>query len=170
MRHLMTVTILLAAAVPAAAHIGQAQREAAVGSTYRATLVVGHGCEGATTTEIRVEVPEGFYNVRAMPKTGWQLETRNGPYEKPFNNHGTEMTEGVREIIWSEGELPDSQFDEFIFRGTFGADLKAATRFHFPVVQKCGDKQDAWIDASGAEGVEYPAPAVTLRPSKGHGH
>ena len=140
MRLLLTAAVLLAAAVPAAAPGGLAQREATIGSTYRATLVVGHGCDGAATTQIRVEIPEGFYNVRPMPKPGWTLEMKTGAYEKPFDNHGTQMTEGVREITWSGGELPDSQFDEFVFRGTFGGDLQAGGRFHFPVTQACGDR------------------------------
>jgi uncharacterized protein YcnI len=170
MRQLMVATFLLAAAVPAAAHVGLAQREAAIGSTYRATLVLGHGCDGAATTRLRVEIPEGFYNVRPMPKPGWTVETTRGPYARPFDNHGTQMTEGVREITWSGGELPDSQFDEFVFRGTFGGDLATGARFHFPVVQTCGGSEAAWSDTSDAKGVEYPAPAVTLQPAKGHGH
>ena len=170
MRQLSMAAVLLAAAAPAAAHVGLAQREATIGSTYRAALVVGLGCDGATTTQIRVEIPEGFYNVRPMPKPGWTLEMKTGPYQKPFDNHGTAMTEGVRAITWSGGELPDSQFDEFVFRGAFGRDLPSESKFHFPVTQSCGDRQDAWTNTSGAEGVEYPAPAVTLQPAKGHGH
>lgn len=170
MRNLIATTILLAAAVPAAAHVGLAQREATIGSTYRATLVVGHGCEGATTTEIRVEIPEGFYNVRAMPKPGWKLEMTTGAYDKPFDNHGTRMTEGVRQITWSGGEVPDSQFDEFVFRGTFGGDLEADSNFYFPVIQTCGDTEAAWTDISGDKGAENPAPSVTIQPEAAHRH
>ena len=81
MRQLISAAVLLAAVAPAAAHVGLAQREATVGSTYRAALVVGHGCDGATTTQIRVEIPEGFYNVRPMPKPGWTLEMKRSPPE-----------------------------------------------------------------------------------------
>ena len=165
----VSAAFLAALASPAMAHIGLAGGEAVVGSTFRATLVAGHGCAGAATTQIRVQIPEGFYNVRPMPKAGWQLETVTGAYEQPFENHGTTLTEGVKEIIWSGGELPDSQFDEFVFRGTFGANLEPGTMFYFPVLQQCGEVEDAWIDTSGDEDAEYPAPAVELLPAAG-GH
>lgn len=167
---LISAVLIGAMANPAMAHIGLAQGEAVVGSTFRATLVVGHGCAGAGTTQVKVQVPEGFYNVRPMPKAGWQLEIETGTYEHPFENHGTTLTEGVKVITWSGGELPDSQFDEFVFRGTFGADLEAGTKFYFPVLQQCGHVEDAWIDTGGDEDAEYPAPAVELSPASGHSH
>jgi uncharacterized protein YcnI len=150
---------------PASAHITLASTEAPAGSTFKAVLVVGHGCGGAATTQLRVQIPEGFYNVKPMPKPGWQLETVTGPYATPFDSHGTSLTQGVTEISWSGGELPDAWFDEFTFRGTFGSDLASGTVFYFPVIQVCGDKEDAWIDTSGDENAEMPAPAVTLMPA-----
>lgn len=167
---LASAAMMAALAGPALAHIGVTPGEAAVGSIFRASLVVGHGCAGAATTKVRVQIPEGFYNVRPMPKAGWQLETVTGTYETPFENHGTTLTEGIKEIIWSGGELPDSQFDEFTFRGTFGAQLEAGTHFYFPVLQRCGDVEDAWIDTTGDENAEFPAPSVELRPAVDHHH
>jgi uncharacterized protein YcnI len=93
-----------------------------------------------------------------------------GTYATPFVNHGTELKEGVTEIVWSGGELPDSFFDEFVFRGTFGANLKPDTVFYFPTLQLCGDKEDAWIDTSGAEDAEMPAASVTLVEGSDHHH
>lgn len=171
LRPVLTSALLTLLATPAMAHIGFAEGEAAVGSTFRATLVVGHGCAGSATTQVRVQVPEGFYNVRAMPKPGWKLNIITGPYEHPFQSHGTTLTEGVKEITWSGNELPDSQFDEFAFRGSFGPDLQAGTQFYFPVLQQCGDVEDAWIDTSGSEEAEYPAPSVELQPAAAdHAH
>lgn len=172
LRQVFLSTALLASlAGPAIAHIGLADSEAIVGSTFKATLVVGHGCSGSATTQVRVQIPEGFYNVRVMPKPGWKLDIVTGAYEQPFVSHGTTLTEGVKEITWSGSELPDNQFDEFVFRGTFGADLKAGTKFYFPVLQQCGDVEDAWIDTSGQDEAEFPAPAVKLEPaSGGHTH
>lgn len=160
-------TLMLAS--PAFAHITLAEKDAQAGSSYRAVLVVGHGCAGEPTTAIRVQIPDGLYNVKPMPKPGWELETVIGAYDTPFENHGTQMTEGVREITWSGGSLPDDQFDEFTFRGTFGGDLEAGT-VHFPVLQQCGELEDAWIDTSGDADAEFPAPAVNLQPGGGDHH
>lgn len=166
------VLALLLGTAPALAHISIRPQgnPPAPGTTSQIVLVVGHGCAGAPTTAIRVQVPEGFYNVKPMPKAGWQVETVTGPYATPFVNHGTELKEGVTEIIWSGGSLPDAFFDEFVFRGTFGAGLEAGSVFSFPTLQMCGDTEDAWIDTSGAEDAEMPAPSVTLGENPEHHH
>ncbi len=169
----LATAALLAGAVPAHAHIVLQNQEAQIGTTFRAVLVVGHGCGDAATTAVRVQIPEGFYNVRPMLKAGWTVETVRGPYETPFESHGSMLEEGVKEISWSGGELPNDFFDEFVFRGTFGADVPTDQPFYFPVVQTCGDTEDAWIDTSGDADAEFPAPSVTLSPaeaSDGHHH
>ena len=165
------VTTLLALSSPAAAHIVLQVKEAQVGAAYRAVLVVGHGCGEQATTGVRVQVPEGFYNVKPLHKPGWTIETVTGPYETPFLSHGTEITEGVKEISWTSGNLPNDFFDEFTFRGTFGAELEAGSTFFFPVIQTCGTTEDAWIDQSGDADAEFPAPAVVLSPAHAeHAH
>ena len=163
------VIAMMAPCSPAMAHIVLQVKEAQVAAAYRAVLVVGHGCGEQATTGVRVQVPEGFYNVKPLPKAGWTIETVTGPYETPFLNHGTEITEGVKEISWSGSSLPNDFFDEFTFRGTFGSDIKAGSTFYFPVIQTCGSLEDAWIDQSGEDDVEFPAPSVTLSPAE-HAH
>ncbi|MBD8067224.1 DUF1775 domain-containing protein [Devosia sp. PTR5] len=158
--------LLFAAVLPASAHITLQDKASQPGGSYRATLVVGHGCGDAATTAVRIQIPEGFYNVKPMPKAGWTLETVTGKYEKPFSNHGSVLEEGVTEISWSGGELPNAYFDEFVFRGTFGPDVSTEEPFYFPVIQTCGDAEDAWIDTSGDEEAEFPAPSVTLSPAQ----
>lgn len=167
---LLAAATLLAVAAPAHAHIVLQNQQAEIGTTFRAVLVVGHGCGDAATTSVRVQVPEGFYNVRPMLKAGWTVETVRGPYETPFESHGSMLEEGVKEISWSGGELPNDFFDEFIFRGTFGANVPTEQSFYFPVIQTCGDIEDAWIDTSGDPDAEFPAPSVTLLPAEAGGH
>ncbi|MGN6487475.1 MAG: YcnI family copper-binding membrane protein [Devosia sp.] len=165
-----SIATLAALTEPAAAHISLTPPQADVGSTFKAVLGVGHGCAGAATTAIRVQIPEGFYNVKPMPKAGWELKTVTGPYATPFNNHGTTLTEGVTEISWSGGDLPDAYYDEFTFRGTFGSTLEAGGKFYFPVIQVCGSTEDAWIDTSGDPEAELPAPALTLTQPEASAH
>lgn len=162
--------VLAAGSIPAEAHIVLQSAEAQAGATYRAVLVVGHGCGEAATTGVRVQIPEGFYNVKPMPKEGWTVETVTGPYETPFENHGSVLTEGVKEISWTGGELPNSFFDEFVFRGQFGAGVATEEPFYFPVIQTCGDAESAWIDTSGDEDAEFPAPAVSPSPAEAEHH
>lgn len=166
--------VLLAAAAtllagPALAHITLETGEAPVPSTYKAVFRVPHGCSGKPTTKIRVQVPEGVIAVKPQPKPGWTLEKVKGAYAKSYDYYGTPMNEGVKEIVWSGGSLPDDEYDEFVFRAYFTPDLKAGTVLYFPVVQECTDGAvDRWIEipAAGktADDYETPAPGVKLVP------
>jgi uncharacterized protein YcnI len=157
-----SAALLIAFSTPAFAHVTLEKQEAAVGSTYRAVVRVPHGCGSEATNVLRVQIPDGFYAVKPMPHAGWTLETVIGPYAQPYDNYGTIMTEGVVEVIWSGGELPNEFYDEFIFRGTFGGDLPVGSVFYFPAVQECANGEEAWIDTTGAEDAEKPAPHLTL--------
>lgn len=154
----------------ALAHIVLQEKQAQPGASYRAVLVVGHGCGKEATTGVRVRIPEGFYNVKPMPKEGWKIETVTGTYETPFSSHGTQITEGVKEISWRGGSLPNDFFDEFTFRGTFDSARKEGDQVFFPVIQTCGSAEDAWIDQSGDHEAEFPAPSVTFGPPAEHAH
>ena len=161
-------TTLAALAVPAFAHATLEIQEAAPGATYKAVLRVPHGCGTEATNTVRIQIPEGFFNVKPMPKAGWTLETVTGPYQHTYMNHGTEVTEGVTEIVWSEGSLPNEWYDEFVFRGTF-ADTLEPGKFFVPAIQECANGEEAWIGTT--EDADMPAPSLTLVPAEGgHGH
>jgi uncharacterized protein YcnI len=151
-------------------HVTREKQEAAGGSTYKAVLRVPQGGEGAPTNVVRVKIPEGFISVKPMPKAGWKLETVKGKYAKSYDSHGEQVSEGVQEVVWSGGELPDAFYDEFVFRGQLTAGLPAGETFYFPVVQECGDKSERWIEIpkAGEDGhsLEFPAPGLKLLPKK----
>ena len=166
-----TRTLALAGAVlatlasPAVAHITLETAEASAGSTYKAVLRVGHGCEGAPTNVVRVQIPAGVIAVKPMPKPGWTLETTIAPFPEPVPYFDQTVTEGVQEISWSGGELPDEWYDEFVFRAHL-PEGEVGQVLYFPVVQECGATATRWIEipAEGqvSENLEEPAPAVTL--------
>lgn len=165
----LAAATLSAISLPAQAHATLEVREAQIGSTYRAIVRIPHGCGAEATHTVRVQVPEGFFNAKPMPKAGWDLQTVTGPYENTYNNHGTELTEGVVEIVWSGGNLPNEWYDEFIFRGTFADSLEPG-KVYFPTIQECANGEDAWIDTSGEPGASHPAPSVTLTRGTNSGH
>ena len=160
------------AAVPALAHATLEAAETPAGAAYRAVIRIGHGCDGQATQTLRVDLPEGFYNAKPMPKAGWTLETVKGAYAQPFDNHGTPMAEGTRQVVWSGGDLQDDWYDEFVIRGTVGKDVAPGTVLYFPTVQECASAKADWTDVSGNEELPNPAPAVTVTKAKagGHGH
>lgn len=168
----LAAALAVGAAGAAQAHVTFESAEAPVGSTWKAVLRVPHGCEGEATLKLRVQIPEGVVAVKPMPKAGWTLETVTRAYARPYDYHGTPMTEGVGEIVWT-GELPDAWYDEFVFRGTLADSLEPGTVLYVPVVQQCADKAERWIEipAAGqdADSLESPAPGVRLLPAAG-GH
>lgn len=168
-RTLVAASALVCFAAPAFAHVTLEVQQAPIGSTYKAVVRVPHGCGTEATNVVRVQIPEGFFAVKPMPHAGWSLETVTGSYANSYDNHGTAVTEGVKEIVWSGGNLPSEFYDEFVFRGTFAGSLQPGP-FYFPVVQECANGEEAWIDTSGDENADMPAPSVELVPAKSGSH
>ncbi len=56
------------------AHISLAAGEARASTSYKAVFQVPHGCDGAATQSIRVQIPEGVIGVKPMPKAGLDAE------------------------------------------------------------------------------------------------
>lgn len=149
----------------ASAHVVLDRQEATAASPYRAVLRVSHGCKGSPTTALRMKLPEGIVGARPMAKPGWTLETVKGPYAKPYPGlHGT-FREGVREISWTGGSLPDDQFDEFVFAARLSEDLQPGETVHFPVEQTCESGAYRWVEIPqpGQSAHDLAAPAPGLR-------
>lgn len=155
----------------AAAHATLEVRKAPAGSTYRAVVRIGHGCDGEATKIVRVRIPEGLFSVKPQLKPGWTIATTKGAYAKTYLNHGSEVKEGVVEIAWT-GDLPDEFYDDFVFRGTLDKELAPGTVLWFPVVQECANKAERWIEIPAAgqspDDLESPAPGLTIEPAASH--
>ena len=143
------------------------------------TFRVPHGCDGAATDTHRVQFPEGVTGVKPKWMAGWTIETeptapsRHGfasaPDASAAPGRAWEAEVGV--VMWSGGPLPDSQYLDFQLLRRLPGDPRRGA--YFPVVQRCGDVEMAWIEIP-AEGqseddLEYPAPAVTIVAGEGHG-
>jgi uncharacterized protein YcnI len=155
------------------AHVTLEAQQAAVGSGYKAVLRVPHGCAGSSTVSIRIRVADGVVDVKPMPKAGWKLETKSTKYPKAFSLRNAKMSEGVTEITWSGGQLPDAYYDEFVFIGAISDDLQEGSTIYFPVVQECEKGVARWIEIPkpgaasdhGGEGSQ-PAPGLRLLPRR----
>jgi uncharacterized protein YcnI len=153
----------------ALAHVTLEADTAPAGSYYKAVLRVPHGCAGSPTTSIRVQIPEGVRQAKPMPKAGWQLAVKKHKLSQPYDWYGTRIDEDVSEIAWTDGNLPDEFYDEFVFRVKLPETEGKVIRF--PVIQTCAQGQEKWIEIP-AEGqdddtVENPAPGVKLGKKSG---
>ena len=162
------LTVATLSASSASAHITLQNRDAAVGSFYKAVFVVPHGCAGSATIKIRVQIPDGVIDVKPMPKPGWNVETVKAKYASPYDFHGAKLTEGVKEVVWSGGKLPDDFYDEFVLAMFLTNVLKPDTVLYFPTVQECEQGISRWIDIPAdpahAHDSKWPAPGVKLVP------
>src|ERR1700757_3052047 len=150
----------------ACAHVTLETREAPVGAPYKAVLRVPHGCAAAATSAVAGRVPEGMIAVKPMPKPGWKIETVTGKYPKTYSYfHGAKLSEGVTEVRFTGGNLPDAYYDEFVFAGFLAGDLEAGKTLYFPVVQECERGVNRWIEipAAGKSSGDYPEPAPALK-------
>jgi periplasmic copper chaperone A len=170
-RIFIAITAALAAASSAYAHITLENQESPVGGPYKAVMQVPHGCGGTATTAIRVRIPEGILAVKPMPKPGWKLDTVSGKYPHSFSANGVKANEGITELRWSGGNLPNAYYDEFIFISTIADELEAGKSVYFPVVQECEKGVHRWIDIPSTGGhsrdeTSEPAPGLKLLPKR----
>ncbi len=157
------------------AHVVLQDGVALAGTSYRAALRVGHGCDGAPTTGLRVTIPAGFTGAQPMPKAGWTIATTVGKLAEPYTSHGKTYTEGVQEITWTANSpadaLPSDYYDEFIFRGTTPA---SAGPVWFKVVQSCTMGSNAWVEVpvegTLTKGLKGPAALLEVLPSQANTH
>lgn len=147
----------------AQAHVSFANPTVSAEKTTVVSLQVPHGCDGQSTNEVRILLPEGFVFAKPQPKPGWQLEIIKGDYAHAYDDHGTKVTSGPKEIRWKGGDLPDAFYDTFNIQGKI-AGVEAGKRLAFATVQVCGDRTASWTDVAedGADPHSLKSPAPTL--------
>lgn len=146
----------LAAATPASAHVTLDLAEAPADSYVRVAIRVGHGCGGAATVGVRLQVPPGLHSIRPAPKSGWTITLVPG--ERGAGS-------AVREIVWRGGPLADLFFDEFLLM--FRTPGQPGETLLFPFVQECeGGAVSHWIERTepGQPQARWPAYPLRLIP------
>jgi uncharacterized protein YcnI len=161
--------LLVFCAANANAHIVLETPIAQAGSSYRAVLKVGHGCEGSATTQIVVKVPDGVQGAKPMPKAGWRLEIERTALVKPYMSHGRTVTEDVSEIRWTaksaDDYLANAYYDEFVIVGKLP---EASGTIYWKVSQICEQGRIDWVDIPGANAASISkTPAAVLEIKQG---
>jgi uncharacterized protein YcnI len=166
---------LMAMAHSAHAHVVLAEPQATAGSYYKATLRVGHGCNGSATHALVVHIPAGFQGAKPQPKAGWTIATRKAQLDKPYTSHGKTVTDDVVELRWTaatkEAALPDDQFDEFAFMGRLPDQPGPVW---VKVLQTCESGQNDWSEVprngTSTRGLKSPAVLLEVQPAPTHEH
>ena len=162
--HVALTAVAVALMVPAAAaaHITLSPTELPAGYTY-AEFSVPHGCDGSATTTVSVKIPAGIASVKPQEVAGWTIEVKQGTLPEPVSIFGEEMTEGVTEVSWAGGPLPDSHLQLFGL-SFFASESLAGETVYFPTVQRCEEGVTRWIEipVEGEEAPEEPAPGIAI--------
>ena len=168
-----TTALAMSLAAPAAAHVGIIDGTEVVGGGHGAviTLRVPHGCDGAPTDAIEVRIPEGVTSVQPRWMAGWTIETTSrtpaasvapGSSAVPGASAAPDATE-VDVVRWSGAHVPDDQFVDLQFMAVFPT---TPGDLYFPIVQRCGSDEIAWIEVPEAgqteDDLERPAGVVTV--------
>ncbi|MFZ6799543.1 YcnI family protein [Undibacterium sp. Di24W] len=161
MKKLLLPLFLFACANAAQAHVTLEQAKAKAGSYHKLTFKIGHGCEGSTTHTVKISLPEAATGAKPMLKPGWKIDTQSLALSKPYQSHGKTITQDVREVVWSEGQLPDAYYDEFSIQVKLS---NAVGKLYFKVTQLCEKGRLDWIEipAEGQSGKALKAPAPML--------
>jgi uncharacterized protein YcnI len=164
----ITASMIIALALPAAAHVTVNPKTAEPGGYGAFTVQVPNEEDGADTTKVQLYLPTDhpIASVSVQPTPGWTIDVTNGTLPKPIKTDDGEVTKAVTQITWSGGKITPGQFQQFaISLGPLPADTP---KLYFKALQTYTDKTGKtsvvrWIDMpSGGAEPEHPAPSITL--------
>jgi uncharacterized protein YcnI len=152
---LLVVSLMLVTAGVAWAHVVVTPDEVPADDYQVLTVRVPTERDDVPTTEIRVEVPEGFTVAGVQPVPGW---------ESAFEEQGGIVTA----ITWSGGEIQSREFQEFPMQVRTPPETGEYTWMAFQtyedgeVVEWVGPPEDPAAEEAGEEPPEEPASVVAV--------
>jgi len=160
----LTAVAALALLAPAAAqaHVSLHPNEVPVGSFATLDIRVPNETDNANTVKLAVQFPPGFLDVSTEYMPGWSAEVKTTKLAKPVQTDDGEVTEQVKEIVWSghggEGKIPPEQFLNFPISTEIPG--KAGEELTFKVLQYYDNGEVVrWI---GPPDSEEPAPQIDV--------
>lgn len=161
------VALILGGAAAANAHVSIAEGTVEAGAYEILTISVPHGCDGAATTEVAIQIPEGINAVTPTRNPLYAVENVMEDLDTPItDSHGNEVTERVAQVVYTAATpLPDGQRDVFELSLQIPEDAADST-LYFPAVQTCEQGETAWVqipeDGQDAHELDAPAPSVDV--------
>lgn len=132
-----------------------------VGTAFKSTLMITHGCGDSPTVKLIVDIPEDVLAITPQIKPGWTVETIESTLDVPREVFGMQRTKYTSQIIWSGNSLSSDYFDVFSFIIIPPHD---ATTLYFPTTQVCEEGSEAYTTIPDPKNpIEYvPAAAPSL--------
>jgi uncharacterized protein YcnI len=156
-------------AMSAGAHVTVESSSLKPGAYTKLTFRIPHGCEGASTTKVSIQLPAGVLSVKPQVHPGWTIAMNETALDKPATLHGKQITKRISEVTWSGGVLPDEYMDEFGMSVKLPETIGALS---FPVVQTCEKGVANWTEVVTDEHAFHmaksPAPFIVLSGKASH--
>jgi uncharacterized protein YcnI len=153
---LAALGVFLAPAM-ASAHVGVPSGPGFASATQEVAFGIGHGCEGADTYTVKIEIPAGVTSVRA-------LNSDFGKVSVEKNAAGD-----VIAVIWqkADADLHSSDVGYYKLALRLALPNTPFTTLRFPVHQTC-KKSDGTLLSTLWSGTEepHPAPGVKILPAR----
>jgi len=158
----LALACALLAPAAAEAHVSLHPNEVPVGSFATLDIRVPNETDNAGTVKLAVQLPPGFLDVSTEYMPGWNAETKTAKLAKPVQTDDGEVTERVKEIVWTghgaQGRIPPGQFLNFPISTEIPG--KAGEELTFKVLQYYDDGEVVrWI---GPPSSEEPAPRIDV--------
>ena len=151
---------VLGVAAPAGAHVTLQPNEVPADGFTRLNVRVPNERDEASTTQVRVRFPPGFYSVSYEPVAGWSVTLKRRKLRTPAEQFGETVTEEVDTVTFTGAgrTLGPGQFTDFGL--SLATPDKPDPTLTFKALQTYDHGEVVrWI---GPPDAEEPAPQVTL--------
>lgn len=167
--------VLVATALPAAAHVTVNPKEATQGSYAKlAFRVPNERPQSTEKVEVAFPAEQPLASVSVRPTPGWNVVVTKRKLDKPLKVHGRDIAEAVDRITWTADSaataIKAGEFQEFeVSAGPLPED---ADKLVFKALQTyTGGEVVRWIDEpTGSEEPEHPAPTLALTKAENGDH
>ncbi|ALE04516.1 nuclear export factor GLE1 (plasmid) [Arthrobacter sp. ERGS1:01] len=161
----------------ASAHVSATPTDTAVGSYSLFTFSVPHGCDGSSTTSIRITLPEELNAVTPTVNPNWTISESIEKFTTPRQlADGSKITQRTSAVTYTAKTPLDAHQ-----RDSFTLSLKvpdaAGKTLYFPTLQTCEKGSTDWKDIPAAgqdhDSVKSPAPSLAVTAAVAtteHGH
>ncbi len=145
----------------AQAHVSIASGPAFANTSQEVTFGVGHGCDGADTYRVQVEIPAGVTSVRPETSDFGQADVE------------TDAAGAVVSVTWTKADASvldaDTQYYKLLLR--LKAPDQAFSTLYFPAHQYCRAKDGTettvdWVGLDASDSSVEPAPALRILPAR----
>lgn len=157
--------VVLGLAAPAGAHVTITPSTTVAGAYAVLDVSIPHGCDGSSTTEVTIQIPEEVIVVRPTRDSAWEQELETVPLDPPVtDSQGDQVSERTASVTYRvDTPLPDADRDVFELALQLPA---SGSTLVFPTIQRCELGEAAWIEVAEAgqdpEELALPAPAFVV--------